>query len=160
MVARWKLVTVPRVRPASPHIRTSGGDKEFKNSPYMLSNQPARSAIFRGALGMCQAKCSHDLCPLHFMQRLLCLVATIEGEGMGPVIILDKSAFQSFSRREHFSLHFHFLENPTPILGMELLADLKKPTKSENRPSRRSKSLRKSSEGVVHHPTRTTGRSV
>lgn len=43
---------------------------------------------------------------------------------MGPTIILDKSAFQSLSLREHFQLDLHFMENVTPILGMELLGDL------------------------------------
>ncbi len=45
---------------------------------------------------------------------------------MGPIIILDKSAFQSLSRREHLFLHIHFMENLTPILGLELLGDLRK----------------------------------
>lgn len=43
---------------------------------------------------------------------------------MGPTIILDKSAFQALSYREHFQLDLHFMENVTPILGMELLGDL------------------------------------
>ena len=60
---------------------------------------------------------------------------------MGPVIILDKSAFQSFSRREHLSLHIHFLENPTPILAMELLADLKKPSKDGKSPQQKVQEL-------------------
>jgi hypothetical protein len=45
---------------------------------------------------------------------------------MGPTIILDKSAFQSLSWREHLVLDVHFTENLTPILGLELLADLRK----------------------------------
>lgn len=45
---------------------------------------------------------------------------------MGPIIILDKSAFQAFSRREHLFLDIYFMENLTPILGLELLADLQK----------------------------------
>ena len=45
---------------------------------------------------------------------------------MGPIITLDKSAFQSLSRREHLFLHKHFTETLTPILAMELLADLSK----------------------------------
>lgn len=45
---------------------------------------------------------------------------------MGPIIILDKSTFQALSRREHLQLHFYFLENLTPILGLELLGDLRK----------------------------------
>ena len=45
---------------------------------------------------------------------------------MGPIIILDKSAFQSLSRREHLFLDMHFMENLTPILGLELLSDLRK----------------------------------
>lgn len=45
---------------------------------------------------------------------------------MGPIVILDKSTFQSLSKREHSYLDIHFLENLTPILGMEILADLQK----------------------------------
>lgn len=47
---------------------------------------------------------------------------------MGPIVILDKSTFQSLSMREHFFLHKYFKENLTPILGMELLGDLRKET--------------------------------
>jgi len=47
---------------------------------------------------------------------------------MGPIIILDKSTFQSLSKNEHLFLHKHFKENLTPILGMELLGDLRKET--------------------------------
>jgi hypothetical protein len=43
---------------------------------------------------------------------------------LGPTIILDKSAFEALSFREHSQLDFHFMENVTPILGMELLGDL------------------------------------
>ena len=45
---------------------------------------------------------------------------------MGPIIILDKSTFQSLSKDEHLFLHMHFMENLTPILGMEILGDLRK----------------------------------
>lgn len=45
---------------------------------------------------------------------------------MGPIIILDKSAFQSLSAREHIFLDIHFMENLTPILGLEILGDLRK----------------------------------
>ncbi|MEL7667028.1 MAG: hypothetical protein AAGU73_02345 [Actinomycetota bacterium] len=45
---------------------------------------------------------------------------------MGPIIILDKSVFESLSWREHRELDDHFMENLTPILGMELLGDLAK----------------------------------
>jgi len=45
---------------------------------------------------------------------------------MGPIVILDKSAFQSLSQREHHFLDMYFMENLTPILGMELLGDLAK----------------------------------
>jgi len=45
---------------------------------------------------------------------------------MGPIIILDKSTFQSLSYREHIFLDKHFYENNTPILCMELLGDLSK----------------------------------
>jgi len=52
---------------------------------------------------------------------------------VGPVIILDKSTFQSLSRREHVLLHKHFTENLTPILAMELLGDLAKQPKRQRR---------------------------
>lgn len=45
---------------------------------------------------------------------------------MGPIVILDKSTFQSLSYREHIFLDKHFKENLTPILCMELLGDLSK----------------------------------
>jgi len=45
---------------------------------------------------------------------------------MAPIIILDKSTFQSLSYREHLFLDKHFYENNTPILCMELLGDLSK----------------------------------
>jgi hypothetical protein len=45
---------------------------------------------------------------------------------MGPIIILDKSAFQSLSAREHIYLDIHFLQNLTPILCAEILGDLSK----------------------------------
>jgi len=45
---------------------------------------------------------------------------------MGPIIILDKSTFQSLSYREHLFLNKHFYENNTPILCIELLGDLSK----------------------------------
>lgn len=45
---------------------------------------------------------------------------------MGPIVILDKSAFQSLSLREHLELDEHFMENLTPILCLEILADLRK----------------------------------
>ena len=45
---------------------------------------------------------------------------------MGPTIILDKSAFQALSSREHMFLERCFTQNLTPILAMELLGDLSK----------------------------------
>lgn len=45
---------------------------------------------------------------------------------MGPQIILDKSAFQSLSRDESLRLSFYYFKVITPILFMEVLADLKK----------------------------------
>ena len=45
---------------------------------------------------------------------------------MGPIVILDKSTFQSLSYREHIFLDKYFYENNTPILCMELLGDLSK----------------------------------
>lgn len=45
---------------------------------------------------------------------------------MGPRIILDKSAFQALSRPEMGLLSKHFMENLTPILGLEILGNLSK----------------------------------
>jgi len=56
---------------------------------------------------------------------------------MGPIIILDKSAFQSLSRREHLFLHIHFMENLTPILGMERLGISEKKAEAQGLPSNR-----------------------
>lgn len=54
---------------------------------------------------------------------------------MGPIIILDKSTFQSLSYYEHIYLDKYFYENNTPILCMELLGDLTKyePNKEEGK---------------------------
>ncbi len=40
---------------------------------------------------------------------------TLSG-GTGPILILDKSAFQMFSAREHLCRSIHFFDNVTPIL--------------------------------------------
>lgn len=53
---------------------------------------------------------------------------------LGPIIILDKSAFQSFSHIELVFLRKHFHEILTPILVSELLGDLTKKTKNGKRP--------------------------
>jgi len=45
---------------------------------------------------------------------------------MGPIIILDKSALQSLSRREMWRLRKHFSLNVPPILIAEILGDLAK----------------------------------
>lgn len=45
---------------------------------------------------------------------------------MGPYIILDKSSLQSFSNSEIAILHKYYFINVTPVLIMEILADLKK----------------------------------
>lgn len=45
---------------------------------------------------------------------------------MGPIIILDKSAFQMLSKREHRILGEHFSQNVTPVLRYEVLGDLSK----------------------------------
>lgn len=45
---------------------------------------------------------------------------------MGPITILDKSVLQSFSYDEIFTLNRHYYLNITPILIIEILADLKK----------------------------------
>jgi hypothetical protein len=44
----------------------------------------------------------------------------------GPVLVLDKSAFQSFSYKEHHFVWKHFWHNLTPVLVAEVLADLSK----------------------------------
>jgi hypothetical protein len=49
---------------------------------------------------------------------------------MGPVVILDKSAFQALSWQEHVVLDRYFLENLTPILGFEVVGDLAKTRKT------------------------------
>ena len=46
--------------------------------------------------------------------------------GTGPILILDKSAFQMFSAREHLRRSIHFFDNITPILVTEILGDLSK----------------------------------
>jgi hypothetical protein len=43
-----------------------------------------------------------------------------------PILILDKSAFQALSAREHDMLARHFMHNVTPVLMSELLGDLTK----------------------------------
>lgn len=48
---------------------------------------------------------------------------------MGPILILDKSVFQSLSHRELLFLRKHFMENLTPILILEILGDLSKEMK-------------------------------
>ena len=50
---------------------------------------------------------------------------------MGPIIIFDKSAFQAFSLDEMFYLEGRFYENLTPILGIEIVADLAKQSKKQ-----------------------------
>jgi hypothetical protein len=45
---------------------------------------------------------------------------------MGPLIVLDKSALQSFSRDEMHMLAKHYLLVVAPVLLVEILADLKK----------------------------------
>lgn len=51
---------------------------------------------------------------------------------MGPTILLDKSALQSLSRRELIALSRLFTVNIAPVLGMEILADLKKGSDPES----------------------------
>lgn len=48
---------------------------------------------------------------------------------MGPVIILDKSTLQSLSIDEIVILHKYYLLNIAPVLTIEILGDLKKPSK-------------------------------
>lgn len=49
---------------------------------------------------------------------------------MGPALSFDKSAFQALSRDEHGQRLFMFMENTTPILLREIVADLTKPEAS------------------------------
>ena len=46
---------------------------------------------------------------------------------MGPVLVIDKSALQSFSFEELLILHTNFHLNIVPILVIEILGDIKKP---------------------------------
>lgn len=46
--------------------------------------------------------------------------------GTGPILILDKSAFQMLSARAHLRRSIHFFDNVTPILVTEILGDLSK----------------------------------
>jgi hypothetical protein len=46
--------------------------------------------------------------------------------GIGPVVLLDKSAFQALSRREYLVLDSYTFENLAPILVLEVLGDLTK----------------------------------
>ena len=48
---------------------------------------------------------------------------------MGPSIILDKSTLQSLSPDELFILNKFYFIHITPVLLIEILGDLKKPTK-------------------------------
>ncbi len=49
---------------------------------------------------------------------------------MGPIIILDKSALQSLSFDEIITLHKYYFLNIAPVLTIEILGDLKKPSKN------------------------------
>ncbi|NQU73301.1 MAG: hypothetical protein HQ547_01145 [Candidatus Omnitrophica bacterium] len=51
---------------------------------------------------------------------------------MGPIIILDKSAIQSFSKREVSFLFKHYMVVITPILIHEILGDLEKKPKKDS----------------------------
>lgn len=53
---------------------------------------------------------------------------------MGPVTILDKSAFQGLSQREHRYFVRYFLGNVTPVLVQEITADLSKTAKEGKLP--------------------------
>lgn len=55
-------------------------------------------------------------------------------EPMGPLIILDKSALQCFSRDEMWMLTKHYLLIVVPILLVEILADLKKEAREGRMP--------------------------
>lgn len=49
---------------------------------------------------------------------------------MGPTIMLDKSALQSFSKDEMMTLYRYYFLNIPPVLVIEVLADLKKDTRN------------------------------
>jgi hypothetical protein len=49
---------------------------------------------------------------------------------VGPIIILDKSTFQSLAKREHFIVGLHFHQNLTPVLHREIWRDLSLDTES------------------------------
>lgn len=55
---------------------------------------------------------------------------------MGPTLILDKSAFESLTRREHLMVFAYFEQNLTPILALEILGDLTKETTSRTSPEK------------------------
>jgi hypothetical protein len=44
---------------------------------------------------------------------------------MGPIVILDKSAFQSLSHEELGFLNKHYTVNIPPVLILDMFADLK-----------------------------------
>lgn len=50
---------------------------------------------------------------------------------MGPIVIFDKSTFQSLGHAEQIELSRHFMENLTPILALEIIGDLTKEAKGK-----------------------------
>lgn len=60
---------------------------------------------------------------------------------MGPVIILDKSAFQSLSRDECLLLERYFLQALPPILAVEIFGDLGKKRKADKAPQEKVREL-------------------
>ena len=56
---------------------------------------------------------------------------------MGPITILDKSAFQALSAREHFFVFKHLMSNTTPVLVYEVLGDLTKQVAAGASPAER-----------------------
>jgi hypothetical protein len=73
----------------------------------------------------------------------------------GPIIILDKSAFQALSYQEHITLDIHFESNLVPPLVYEILGDLSKQFKNGVLPEQKVQELARKfggSGGVVAFP--------
>jgi hypothetical protein len=60
---------------------------------------------------------------------------------MGPNAILDKSAFQALSYREHREVSRYFEVNIAPVLILEILGDLTKQYRNGTRPADKAKEL-------------------
>jgi hypothetical protein len=60
---------------------------------------------------------------------------------MGPVALLDKSAFQALSHREHLWLERYYFQNLAPVLVLELVGDLTKSYKDGRAPKEKAAEL-------------------